>query len=236
VTPRRRPGKAAPTETHPTASTATTGVTAIAPRAEVGLTFGSTRPRRTHVFLFIGLGLGLAVLVGAAVILVRQLAPEPAAGAARFIVVQSPDRPPRTDPAAVAPAVSDERAEPEGLPSDTLPAGHAAPAHEPLRSAKPAASTDSGARGLTRQFARRQSALETCFDRHTAELEGQPELAIEFEVATSGRVAAANLSPAALTGTPFGQCLLSVAKETVFDKQLRPIRFAIPLRARAVSN
>jgi hypothetical protein len=57
-------------------------------------------------------------------------------------------------------------------------------------------------------------------------------VSVRFQVAESGRVESAALTPAALNGTPLGQCLIGVARATDFGPQDAPITFTIPLTAR----
>ena len=83
------------------------------------------------------------------------------------------------------------------------------PAPEPKAAVtRKAPTAEPDPRRLTRAFGRRHARVETCFARHAKALEGRPELSIRFKVSTSGRVADANLQPAALAGTALGRCLL----------------------------
>jgi hypothetical protein len=83
-------------------------------------------------------------------------------------------------------------------------------------------------------FQKKRGQIETCFGRHVSELAGRPEISVRFQVAASGRVQSAVLSPPALNGTPLWQCLVQVAAATDFGARGEPIAFTIPLRARRV--
>ncbi len=186
---------------------------------------------RPRVLLGAGIGAALMALLGGGALL-ALLAREPASApaAARFIVVESPDKAARAaEPAAAAATAEQAVAGVARAPEVTTPR-----AAEPAPRAKPA--RESNASSLSRQFARRQSALEACFERHAAELQGRPEISVNFDVATSGRVSSATLSPAAINKTLLGECMLAVARATDFGPQTKPVRFSIPLTARVVSK
>jgi len=177
--------------------------------------------------LFLAMGVGVVValvLVGA----LHFLGPRPPApSAARFIVVESPDK-----VAAAAQAATPE----------TTPVSVAAPAappegvDSPPAVAAPRRADAGGALALTRHFARRENALQSCFERHASALTGQPQIAVNFDVGASGKVQNATLEPASLSNTPLGQCLLGVARGTSFGAVGKPLRFTIPIRARSVSR
>ncbi len=195
---------------------------------------GQAQSRFGHPLLLpvIGAAVVLAALAGGALFVLEDRTAAPVAG--RFILVESPDRASRpneapratgasTEPSAFAPeqATNQDQIAQQG--------GAGAKAKAPI-------SRETDASALSRQFARRRGAIEVCFKRFTTELQGQPEISVNFEVAASGRVTSASLIPAALNGTPFGQCLLSVARQSSFEPRRKAVRFAIPLRARAVSK
>jgi len=177
--------------------------------------------------LFLAMGVGVVValvLVGA----LHFLGPRPAApSAARFIVVESPDK------VAAAAQVAPE----------TTPVSVAAPAATPSEAVAPPAvvvaprrADAGGALALTRHFARRENALQSCFERHASALTGQPQIAVNFDVGASGKVQNATLEPASLSSTPLGQCLLGVARDTSFGAVGKPLKFTIPIRARSVNR
>lgn len=98
--------------------------------------------------------------------------------------------------------------------------------------AHPRSSSDAAA--LSRAFQSKRGRIEGCFSQYVSELAGRPEVSVRFRVSESGHVESAVLSPAALNGTPLGQCLVTVAASTNFGAQAQPITFTIPLRARRV--
>ncbi|HWO15024.1 MAG TPA: hypothetical protein VNN80_36225, partial [Polyangiaceae bacterium] len=179
----------------------------------------------------IGLGAALMALTAGVLVLVLLLLTQqraPASSAGRFIVVESPDKAGK----AAAPIAAATAAEPtpDGAEPSPTPSGAQRPA--PLPVSQPA--RESVGTSLSRQLARRRPALESCFKRFAEELQGRPEISVNFEVAASGRVSSATLSPEAMNGTPLGQCLLSVARATEFGPQSHAVRFSIPLVAHAV--
>jgi eukaryotic-like serine/threonine-protein kinase len=90
----------------------------------------------------------------------------------------------------------------------------------------------SGADGLSRAFQRQQGRIEQCFQAHTKDVEGQPRISVRFSIDKAGAVQSADLSPAALSGTPLGSCILSAARGTEFGAQKEALTFAIPITAR----
>jgi eukaryotic-like serine/threonine-protein kinase len=188
----------------------------------------STRPERRYLYALGLCVIGLAVAVGVAgTLLYSQQSAAPAAQ--RFIVVESPSAPPRVgiEPPPAHPAGDTPQpvAEPAPVPS--------APTARPPAKARRVAPTPAS---LSRAFARRNDELESCFERHAAQLEGRPAISVEFRAERSGRVAAAKLIPSQLEGTPLGQCLLRVAKDTRFGPLERAQTFSIPIHARAVER
>jgi len=217
------PGSAtfiSPLESHPAPSRPIEidAVPATLPRAV------STRPERRYLYALGLCVIGLAIAVGVAGTLLysRQGA---APAAQRFILVESPSAAPRAEPAPPAPDTPQPAPEPAATPS--------APAARPTAKARRVAPTPAS---LSRAFARRNDELESCFERHAAQLEGRPAISVEFRVERSGRVAAAKLVPSQLEGTPLGQCLLRVAKDTRFGPLQRAQTFSIPIHARAVER
>jgi hypothetical protein len=183
--------------------------------------------------LGVGMAALLVLLAIGALAFMTQRAAAPAAG--RFIVVERPDSPARRDEPPVVTAAPGEPSVAGESPAPPVLEKPPAPEVSPP-SANTKRGADGGARALSEVFARRQAPLQLCFERFAAELHGRPEIAIQFDVAASGRVTSATLSPSALNGTPLGHCLLTVARETSFAAQAKPIRFTIPLHARAVKK
>ncbi|HEX7671043.1 MAG TPA: protein kinase, partial [Polyangiaceae bacterium] len=87
---------------------------------------------------------------------------------------------------------------------------------------------------LSRAVQRQRGRIESCFLSHVKEVDGRPEVSVRFRLAASGHVESADLSPAALGGTPLGQCLLGVARSTDFGPVSEPVSFTIPITARRV--
>lgn len=173
----------------------------------------------------VALGLGMSAVLGIVMAgALFYLRPPPPAEA-RFIVVEAPDRgvPRATSEPAAAAAVS--VSEPR---MDAPPAGPGRVA-SPGRTGRAPKSGTSGA--LSRALARHERALGACFDRHAAQLEGTPEIAIRFEAAPSGAVRSAALVPGSLDGTALGSCLLEVARGVAFGKLEETTRFTIPIHA-----
>jgi serine/threonine protein kinase len=188
----------------------------------------STRPERRYLYALGLCVIGLAVAVGVAGTLLysRQSA---APAAQRFILVESPSAAPRAgaEPSPAPPAGDAPQPAPEPAVAPSRPATR------PPAKARRVAPTPAS---LSRAFARRNDELESCFERHAAQLEGRPAISVEFRAERSGRVAAAKLSPSQLEGTPLGQCLLRVAKDTRFGPLERAQTFSIPIHARAVER
>lgn len=175
---------------------------------------------------------GIGAVVAAALLsaLFLALRQPPVSSSDRFIVVGTP-APPREALEPVRATAPEPAAPPPAGPVANRPGAASA---KPVRRAEPA--RDASPSALTEPFARRQPALEACFARFASELQGRPEISVTFAVQTSGHVSSATLSPQVMSGTPLGKCLLSVARGTNFGPQARPVRFSIPLIARAVSS
>lgn len=88
------------------------------------------------------------------------------------------------------------------------------------------------AEALSRTFARQRSIIARCIQTHVPHDEPVPELSVRFQVDASGHVQSAELLPAALGGSPLGQCVLGIARRTSFGPIGEPITFRIPVSAR----
>lgn len=171
----------------------------------------------------------------AAVLLTR---PAPAPTAQRFLVVEADGA---KQQAAAAPATSEAEAEPRTTDTDSqrvlTVAAPSTPGAEP--EARPSPKTPGPGAGdaaaLSRAFARKQGAIQGCFQAHTQNLEGSPQLAIRFSVNAGGNVTAAAVQPAAIASTALGQCLQGVARSTEFGPQPEARSFTIPIHARAAA-
>jgi len=172
----------------------------------------------------------------AAVLLTR---PAPVPSGQRFLVVEA-------DGAKLAAAPASSNAEPELRSIDideepvltatapsasgpgAVPAAAPTPAH--------AAAAGDAAAQLSRAFGRKQGAIQGCFQAHTQNLEGNPQLAIHFSVDTAGNVTSAAVQPGAIASTALGQCLQGVARATQFGPQPEARSFTIPIHARAAAK
>ena len=108
----------------------------------------------------------------------------------------------------------------------------ASPSDSPPRTNRRASMRPSTESSATRALASKQGALRDCFQQHSVEVSGVPQLGIRFRVAESGEVAEAALEPAAIGQTALGRCVLEVARTTQFGPQERPVTIRIPLRVR----
>jgi serine/threonine protein kinase len=91
-------------------------------------------------------------------------------------------------------------------------------------------------RALTQAFRKQQPKLEGCFREHSVSLEGRPVTQLAFDLDAAGKLTRVELAPRALAATALGECLLRVARTTVFPAQGRPVSFAIPLSARGAAS
>jgi len=174
----------------------------------------------------VALGLGMSAVLGivmaGALFYLRPPAPP---AEARFIVVEAPEpgapRAP-SDSVTATPASASE-------PAPDAPLAGPARVSSPQRAERLPKSGTSGA--LSRALAKHERALGGCFDRHAAQLEGTPEIAISFEAAPNGAVRSAALVPSSLEGTALGRCLLDVARGVSFGPLDKKTRFTIPIHA-----
>jgi eukaryotic-like serine/threonine-protein kinase len=174
----------------------------------------------------LALGLAMSGVLGVAMAAgLYYLRPSPAPAEARFIVVEAAGT--GAPQPAPSPPVAVSVSEPD--PAPPLPAVERVSAPSPPR-VRPASGTSAA---LTRSFARHEGALGACFDRHAAELEGHPEIAVSFEADASGAVQSAALVPSSLEQTALGRCLLGVARRASFGALGKTTRFTIPIPARA---
>lgn len=134
--------------------------------------------------------------------------------------------------------------EPESAPSPSplYPESLAEPGPKPVVPAAPPISVIRKPRlhppgepdptALTRSFRKHQIAIERCFETHAPALEGHPEIAVQFQLETSGKVREVQTDPVAIGKTPLGDCLLKLARSTDFGPQSAALAFRIPLKAR----
>jgi eukaryotic-like serine/threonine-protein kinase len=175
----------------------------------------------------IALGLGGLVAGACALIIVLRSRATPDAPE-RVIVVDS-----RAGASVPTSATSLADPAPAAVPS-------AAPATDPPRAsgaapaigATPASASEGSAQALSRVLARRQDQIANCFATRATDVSGTPGLSVRFEVDANGHVISAHVLPAALAATPLGQCIETVARDTDFGPQPRPLSFRIPMTAR----
>jgi serine/threonine-protein kinase len=233
----------------PLASTPPSDATATGERGHVRPTVPTARPESvTHItstvagpnatpsssnrlLWFAMTGLAVAVVAVLALSLSR---PTPAAsGAPRYLVVEKQAG---ATPAAAEPAPEPLPANPAALssaPANALP--EASASASPSVVAPPVKKAgSSSAIALSRTFARREGDVQTCFANQAKDVTGQPRITIRFSTDQAGKVQGAELSPASLSGTTLGQCLLRVARSTQFGTQDGPLSFSIPITARRV--
>ena len=74
------------------------------------------------------------------------------------------------------------------------------PRRQPRNNGKP------DALSLTRALRRQQARIEDCFTSFAVEVEGIPEMQLEFELAASGKLESVRIMPAVLAKTPLGRC------------------------------
>jgi serine/threonine-protein kinase len=161
---------------------------------------------------------------------------KPAETTSRFVVVERQSTTEDPSPSAVVPAASAERvgSAPSASASESsAPALPEAPSAKPFATGAPASAKPDAAL-LSRQVQKHRGAIEACFVQHVKEVDGRPEVSVRFHVNATGHVEGADLFPAALNGTPLGQCVLGVARGIDFGKQTEAVTFTIPITARRV--
>jgi TonB family protein len=81
--------------------------------------------------------------------------------------------------------------------------------------------------GLTRTFSKQNAAITACFKQHPTSVEGQ--VAVRFQVDTSGKVTTAEVLPTSVGATPLGTCIAAIAKRTNFGPLPQSVAFKAPL-------
>lgn len=196
----------------------------------------SLRTRSTAWKPVLALGLGMSMVLGVAMAAgLYYLRPAQAPAEARFIVVESHDqeaaRRAAGEPTGAARENGGAAHASASGPAEPAPGDGRPSSASPHRTGRPPRSGTSAA--LTRALAKHEGALGACFDRHAAQLEGTPEIAISFEAAENGEVRSAALVPSSLEHTALGDCLLGVARKVSFGSLGKLTRFTIPIRASA---
>jgi eukaryotic-like serine/threonine-protein kinase len=170
------------------------------------------------------------VAVGLAIASVMGFGNEKAAGPPVVVVQRNPDPEPAPKPAQRYP---EPLADPE--PTTTVPGETPSPEPTPAAAIRRPRSRPPGEpdpTALTRSFRKHQIAIERCFETHAPALEGHPEIAVQFQLETSGKVREVQTDPVSIGRTPLGDCLLKLARSTDFGPQSAALAFRIPLKAR----
>ncbi len=163
-------------------------------------------------WLFLALGVVGALATVAIIVSFQGRTPEPAPVVPPIRVVAEQTAPP--EPVVVAPED----------PVDQAP--------EPTtRQTKVRKATEPDPAGLTKAFRRQQGKIEACFKQFTSQIQGTPQIQLEFDIDPTGKIVKVAASPAALAETALGKCLRDVGKQTRFPGQGQSVSFAIPITA-----
>ena len=180
--------------------------------------------------VLIGLGVvGSLAIVAIALSLRPSRSPAAAPPVPQIHVVAAPNAPAPPRAPQAQPSDPAAAANPAAQASEPPTAGESAAAaskREPRvrRTASP------DALSLTRAFRKQQPKLEACFAQHPAAMR-QPTTQLEFDLDAGGKLTRVSLVPRTLAATPFGKCLIQVARATAFPTQGRAVSFAIPVSA-----
>ncbi len=206
----RANGESDVTSLHPSGEVAAAAIGAAAPAPPASL-------KRRGLVAFGILG-GVLALGAAAYPLLRRQAPP---AGPRFVLIEKqtePEEPPSATPRLVASSVA---------PAPAPAASNASPS---LVKAQRPAGEASGST-LTAAFQHQRARIESCFHAQPSEASALPQLTIRFQIEASGAVRSAELSPASLSGSPLGACVLGVARATRFPAGDAPVSFSIPITA-----
>ncbi|MCG8556539.1 MAG: protein kinase [Proteobacteria bacterium] len=200
--------------------------------------------RGAATWKFLLAGLALVGVVGAFVVSRNRHDPQ-----AIYVVQQPHAEQPAARPAEPSQATAGSPARPPAPPLEPRRAPTASPEIAQAPGATPSKKlavktkpkrakrrnrgpNDPDLRTLSRAFRKRQTAVEQCFQRHAQTLSGRPQVRVQFQVDSRGRVTRSELEPSALNETPLGRCLLLVSRGTHFGPQPQAISFSIPITAR----
>jgi len=92
-------------------------------------------------------------------------------------------------------------------------------------------SASTAAGGLSGAFQRQQGRVAGCFRGNPDDLGSAPQLSIRFKIDGSGQVQTAELSPASLSQSALGACILGVARSTRFPGTGSALTFVVPITA-----
>jgi len=163
---------------------------------------------------------GALLLAGGGAFAAFGRAPEPAP--TRFLLIE---KQPAASPSSEAPVSA---AVPPDVPSASAAAELKAPA--PSAAVTPKSASASSGTSLSAAFQRQQGRIAGCFRGSPSDL-GQPQITVHFKIDASGSVQAAELSPAGVSGSPLGGCILGIARSTHFPATGSAVNFAIPITA-----
>ncbi len=85
---------------------------------------------------------------------------------------------------------------------------------------------------LSKTFAKRQSAIQNCFQSNAPVAGGSPDVSVRFSIDAQGKVLSAAVRPDSIAATPLGGCLQQLARSTDFGPQEKALTFSIPITAR----
>ncbi|HVJ13910.1 MAG TPA: protein kinase [Polyangiaceae bacterium] len=190
---------------------------------------GDAMPQRRRALLWLAVIGVLALTAGVALALVRR--PTTPQNSTRFLVIEKQS----SENAGEAPAETASASAnlaPSAASAPELPSAATASATAATTTSKPGGGGGGDAAGLSRAFQRQQGRIEQCFQTHTKDVEGQPRIAVRFSIDKAGAVQNAELTPATLSGTPLGACILTAARGTQFGAQSEALTFTIPITAR----
>jgi serine/threonine-protein kinase len=207
----------------------TFGQPTAAPTAEAvsAPTTASAPPKRRST-------LGIAVFASALVLALGGVAygvlgrrTEPAAPRFLLIEKQADDESPSTSPSAQAP-VGVSSAAVAATPGGSAGTPGVTPAVTKAARASDASSSGSS---LTAAFQKQRGRVEACF-RSNPSAVSTPQLTLHFQVAATGSVQSADLSPPSVAGSPLGACILGIARSTRFPVGDSQVSFTIPITAK----
>ncbi len=185
----------------------------------------SRRRKRSTRNLLLGVAATVSLVgVGLAIASVMGFGNEKSSGPPVVVVQRNPE--PESAPSSV-PRYPESIAEPERRPVVLAP-----PPVSVIRKPRLHPPGEPDPTALTRSFRKHQIAIERCFETHAPALEGHPEIAVQFQLETSGKVREVQTDPVAIGKTPLGDCLLKLARSTDFGPQSAALAFRIPLKAR----
>ena len=180
----------------------------------------SPEPARRKLPLML-MGAACMLVLGGAAFLALGAKREPAPP--RFLLIEK----------LAAPSSSSEVARPASASAPVSALSAVQPEQAPhaaasARSASPGAATGGGT--LSSAFQRQQGRVLGCFRSNPGDFSNQP-LTVRFKIDGSGAVQSAELSPAGLSNSALGVCILGVARSTHFPGTGAAVSFAIPITA-----